>query len=367
MSDIFCKTCNKEFLPNNHREIYCSEVCRNISKRKYSKSWQKKRRVVKFKNCKVCNKEFEIIGNNNTFCSNSCKELSFSDKWKPKVKKRIHKCSICTKEFETNNKTSKFCSEDCRREGKKLYKKSKRKKINKKNINREDGKKVYKTPMYQNIKYSANEDKAINALVGSGFNIPSIAEVLGRTTTSVINRKMEVNIQNFNSPVNNNIDKSLHLKEIIAKLGKSQKPKEAISNHIIYNNLIREGFEIFRVTREGAEFDLVALKNNKFFKIQSKTAGFRESINTFRVGANIFFKAKLTKKGPVYGEYKYHNIDFFIFNCLGINTSYVIPSLKIKNIPKTAQLAFYPHRNQHKQQNKFLDTEVYKERYDLIK
>lgn len=42
MSNLSCGACNKEFKPNSHREIYCSEECRKISREKYIKSWQKK-------------------------------------------------------------------------------------------------------------------------------------------------------------------------------------------------------------------------------------------------------------------------------------------------------------------------------------
>lgn len=42
MSNISCGACNKEFKPNSHREIHCSEECRKISREKYIKSWQKK-------------------------------------------------------------------------------------------------------------------------------------------------------------------------------------------------------------------------------------------------------------------------------------------------------------------------------------
>ena len=361
-----CRICNKEFEPNHHANQECSEECKKIRKKKRLEKWFADRRVAKYKNCKICNNKFEIIGNNKTFCSSTCKKLSFSNKWKARVVEKIYKCLICKKEFETRNKNSKYCSKDCQKEGRKLTAKTTDKRRIKKNINR-DSKKTFKTPLYQGVNYSANEDRAIDVLISNGFNTPTIGEILGRTARSIKNRKKEVDIQNFNSPINNNADKNLYLKEIINKLGKSQKGKEAISNHIIYNNLIREGFEVFKITREGAEFDIVALKDSKFFKIQTKTAGFREEENHFRMSSTTFFKIKLTSKGAVPVDYKYHNIDFFIFNCLGINTSYVIPSSKIKNIARTAQLSFYPHRSQHMYRRSFLNTEIYKERYDLIK
>jgi len=363
-----CKICNKKFTIKSGKQKCCGDECSKINKEKNIKNWIKEKRVAKYKNCKICNKKFEVIGNNRTFCNSACKKLSFSLKYKAQKEKKYYKCSICNKEFESKLTTAKYCSKDCGKKGKKLYNETfvRNQGTNKKSLNR-DAKVVFKKPMYENIKYSANEDRAIDVLTSNGFNVPSIAEVLGRTDYSVKHRKQEADIQNFNSPIANNFDKNLYLKEVIKRLGKSQKPNEAISNHIIYNNLIEKGFEIFKVTREGAEFDIVALKDNKFFKIQSKTAGFRDDLNVFRVGANTFFKATLTSKGPVYGNYKYHNIDFFIFNCIGINTSYVIPSSKLKNIPKSSQLAFYPHRSQHMYKKKFLDTEIYKERYDLIK
>ena len=151
------------------------------------------------------------------------------------------------------------------------------------------------------------------------------------------------------------------------------KRRKLTTNNVIYNELIKRNFQIFKVTREGEKFDLIAYKKQKFFKIQLKTAGFQAKKNTYVFNCSVGFFYNRNKKinnkvvTTKIGEYKYKGIDFFIFNCAGTNYFYVIPENKIRNIPRTSNLLFYPHRLRAMVKSAFLDTEPYKNNFDIIK
>jgi hypothetical protein len=285
----------------------------------------------------------------------------------PMIKKN---CAFCNKEFESNIYNAKYCSNKCSiliaRKNKKKY--SAKPKEERLDPNRTDDT-VFKKPLYENVPFSANEDKAIEVLRKNGFNKRIIAEVLGRKEGSIKARTVAVNFSFFKknntfSALDQNIEEKNKL--YIDSVDKF-KIIELFTNQLIYKKLILNKFQLFKVSTENNEIDLVLLKNHKFFKLQLKTASFKKETNNYEISCRTFFKFKEKK----FTDFKYPNIDFFIFNLIGRDISYVIPSSEIfNNIKPTNSIRFTPDRLRSQQSLDYKVTshnEEYREAFDLIK
>lgn len=285
----------------------------------------------------------------------------------PIIKKN---CAFCNKEFESNIYNAKYCSNKCSiliaRKNKKKY--SVKPKEERLDPNRTDDT-VFKKPLYENVPFSANEDKVIEVLRKNGFNKRIIAEVLGRKEGSIKARTVAVNFSFFKknntfSALDQNIEEKNKL--YIDSVDKF-KIIELFTNQLIYKKLILNKFQLFKVSTENNEIDLVLLKNHKFFKLQLKTASFKKETNNYEISCRTFFKFKEKK----FTDFKYPNIDFFIFNLIGRDISYVIPSSEIfNNIKPTNSIRFTPDRLRSQQSLDYKVTshnEEYREAFDLIK
>ena len=85
-----CKLCNKEFVKNNSRQIYCSKKC------KYEKGLKDRSKKPLIKSCGVCQKEFKPYSSIDKFCSANCRVENMKSKrsrrWgKEATEKRIGK------------------------------------------------------------------------------------------------------------------------------------------------------------------------------------------------------------------------------------------------------------------------------------
>jgi hypothetical protein len=107
-------------------------------------------------------------------------------------------------------------------------------------------------------------------------------------------------------------------------------------------------------------------KNHKFFKLQLKTASFKKETNNYEISCRTFFKFKEKK----FTDFKYPNIDFFIFNLIGRDISYVIPSSEIfNNIKPTNSIRFTPDRLRSQQSLDYKVTshnEEYREAFEKL-
>jgi hypothetical protein len=279
-------------------------------------------------------------------------------------------CSFCNKNFESNIYNAKYCSNKCsvlssRKNKKKYSAKPKEERLSPNRIDNE----IYKKPLYDDIPFSVNEDKAIEILRKNGFNKRIIAEVLGRKEGSIKARTVAVNFSSFKKnntyeSLNKNIEEKNKL--YIDSVDKF-KIIELFNNQQIYKKLILNKFQLFKVSTENNEIDLVVLKDHKFSKLQLKTASFSKKNNNYEISCRTFFKFKEKK----FGDYKYPNIDFFIFNLISRDISYVIPSSEIfNNIKPTNSIRFTPDRLRSQQSLDYKVTshnEEYREAFDLIK
>ena len=344
-----CIKCNKEFKKKGASQLYCSVNCRSLDYRK-----------IITKKCKNCNKDFEVIGNNNTYCTNTCKDEFFNKKYKPKKVKEKVNCIICNELFEPFNTLSNTCSDPCR----------KKKKSSKwrRNIRlakpKTDNKSIYKDPKYHNVKFSSNEDRAISILKSNGFTSEQIGEVTGRKSASIKNRGIEVIQDKYKQPSDNRVASTEIIKNTITRLHNNTKLIEAYSSNIVFNKLLENDFKIYK-GREGSEFDIVLERNNKLFKVQLKTTRFDEKNNHFEQAGTTFFHFDINKR--IFDYFKYKDIDFFIFTCIGVEKIYIIPFDVIqKSIKKySTSLQFYPHRP-HKLVGTAMQTDEYLENFKII-
>ena len=222
-----------------------------------------------------------------------------------------------------------------------------------------------KPTAYLNEPWSPNEEKALKVLKENGFNSKVISEVLGRTKVSVQNRSFEKSIR-FKSKMNITKDNNIASNQSLKSHKIKTKPIELHTENKIINKLIEKDFMVYNPSIENLEYDLVIFKNNKFFKIQLKTASFMKKYNNYACSNANFFKSNKNK--VLFDRYKYPNIDFFIINCIGTDYSYVFPNKLLKQ-HKSLSLRFFPDRiRQHIRPtiNK-INTDEYLERFDLIK
>ena len=155
------------------------------------------------------------------------------------------------------------------------------------------------------------------------------------------------------------------IQTLLARLKKDTRLIETYSNNIIFNKLLQNNFKIYK-GREGFEFDIVLEKNEKFFKIQLKTARYYEKQNCFQIVGGTFFHYDLHNKKHTH--FKYSDIDFFIFTCIGVDKCYVIPFEVIKkNITKvSSNINFWPHRP-HRYFDSKIRIDDYLENFEIIK
>jgi len=344
-----CVVCKTEFIRTSASQKYCTLDCRKKDYRK-----------IIIKKCKYCKKDFEVIGNNNTYCSKKCSNDFYNAKYKStKIFDDIN-CEVCNKLFKPNKSTTKICSNKCRKIKKSsLWRRKNRKPIKiKENIR-------FKEPKYENTKYSSVEDRAISILKLNGFTADQIGEVTGRKARSIRNRELEVSLNKYQFSKDLKNDSVDIIKNLIQKLNNNTKLIEAYSSNIIFNKLLQNNFKIYK-GREGFEFDIVLEKNNKFFKTQLKTARYYEQQNCFQVGGTTFFHYDVHNKKHDY--FKYTDIDYFIFTCIGVDKCYIIPFEKIKKVvtKSTSSINFWPHRP-HRHFNSIIRSDDYLENFDIIK
>lgn len=127
-----CKICSKPFEINSQKQIYCSDECYYVGRKRSH-------------TCKNCLKNFETFSTKSEYCSLKClysdskyslkcilceclfNSSTLNSKYcsnKECVKNRFFytlKCSICSNAFESKNKKARFCSSECRKLGRKRF------------------------------------------------------------------------------------------------------------------------------------------------------------------------------------------------------------------------------------------------------
>ena len=111
---LTCKVCEKNFFSNKKNQIYCSNHCSSIEK--------KRRKLVC---CPECNQEFYIVESRTdkvVYCSKECMKKTFSKKFSkesnPNFKSEKRKCDNCKKDIyvtpsEKRSLKHHYCSREC--------------------------------------------------------------------------------------------------------------------------------------------------------------------------------------------------------------------------------------------------------------
>lgn len=105
-----CPICNQMFEPYRPYQKYCSIKCR--SKVKYNKNKKKyyEPKPSRIKRCKHCNKEFLTNSDKKIYCSPEC-QIEHSEK--RKIEKETRFCLICDESFESSHWAKRYCSHNC--------------------------------------------------------------------------------------------------------------------------------------------------------------------------------------------------------------------------------------------------------------
>ena len=133
--------------------------------------------------------------------------------------------------------------------------------------------------------------------------------------------------------------------------------KGSISELKVFLKLTEKNFDVFTPLIEGQEEDCIIRVNNKYLRIQIKTASMTKD-NRFRVSI-VRKRVQGTNKGT---RIRYKNIDFYIFYVPVLETYYVIPERETSNIN---EVNLFPHRSKTIIRGK--NWEIYKEAFHLLK
>lgn len=201
--------------------------------------------------------------------------------------------------------------------------------------------------------YSKEELLALKALVKSGVSYSVISKVLNRGKRGVAVKASRLGF------TNNREHKKLDSNYDLTAYGKlDSKTKGTIAEYMVGIKLLENNFQVYFPFVNNQEEDLVVFKNNKYFRIQVKSAS---KTNDDRFRTSIVRKRTVGKnKGT---RVRYDNIDYFVVFIPVFNYFYVIPEVKTKNVK---ELNFYPHKIKTMVRPDVFDWDFYKNKFELI-
>ena len=210
--------------------------------------------------------------------------------------------------------------------------------------------------------YSARDKELIQILVSNKVSKENIAKLLNRTNRNTIvswaNRnnifyKDETKKYNRELRDINNENKKIFFNKNFKNYGIQSRFVGFYSENIVAIKLASLGFKVFKPNSEASKADLLILKENKFSKIQVKTARYEESTNYFSAEVRI---RKIINNKSVSINYDKSEIDFVIIKLNGFQIFYIYPIEHFKNF---FNLFLTPHRDKP-----FFKTRKKKDNYD---
>lgn len=108
-----------------------------------------------------------------------------------------------------------------------------------------------------------------------------------------------------------------------------------ITEYLVSAKLMSLGFDVYEPILANQPADLIISKNNKFNKIQVKTANYEKSRDCY---VSSVFQIRGRKKIP----YDKKLIDYIIIKCSGLDAMYIFP---VNFFAKRLTIQLYPHRN----------------------
>lgn len=219
--------------------------------------------------------------------------------------------------------------------------------------------KIYETQkentdqQYKFEKWSDEHITAIEMLRKNGVSYPIIANILQRSVHAV-----QVKSHQLGLTTNNKSEKNLDLFKsysLFSKLDSNR--KGTISEQKVLLKLLEKKFDVFVPIVMSQEEDCIIKIGKKILRIQIKTASMTKD-HKFRVSI-VRKRIQGKNKGL---RIRYENIDFFIFYVPIIETFYVIPENKTRNVK---ELNLFPHRSKTIIKGK--NWEIYREAFHLLK
>lgn len=202
--------------------------------------------------------------------------------------------------------------------------------------------------------YTKEEIVALKTMVKSGTTYAVIAKILKRGKSSVASKASKLNITNFRKYENLDNNKELF------DYGKlDSKIKGTIAEQLVAIKLLEQHFKVYFPFVNNQEEDLIISKNNKYFKIQVKSASKTDG-NRFRVSIVRKRSVGINKGTRV----RYKDIDFFIVFIPVFKLFYVIPESVTKSVK---ELNFYPSKIKTMIRDDINDWDSYLNKFDLIK
>lgn len=200
--------------------------------------------------------------------------------------------------------------------------------------------------------WDENEVLVLTQLRLNGLSYPIIANILKRSVQSIQQKSFKLGLTTQNKS-EENLD-IFEDYELFSSL--DSKVKGTISEHKVFIKFVEHNIDVFTPFTAGTEEDCIIRKNNRYFRIQIKTATLT---NEHRFRASIVRKRN---KGMLKGQrVRYENIDFYLIYVPVIETFYVIPETATTNVK---EVNLYPHRS--KTIIKGVNWESYREAFGLI-
>lgn len=220
-------------------------------------------------------------------------------------------------------------------------------------------------------KWEDYEDTALKVLKSNRMRHATISKILGKSENSIESRVTKLGLADRSYATNN--DQINIIAKEVKKISQLKENfycnyKQVIGSsieHVVTSALLQNGIFVFKPCVDGGRFDLIGTRDFKSYKrIQIKAASYDEKHNVF-YSSNTKQVNSSNKSGKIYKRYTKDDIDFYVC-CVPYwkNTIYIIP---VENLIHNSKICYYPHRK--KTFNKFTDlnTETFKEAFDLIK
>jgi|1048.fasta_scaffold18751_2 hypothetical protein len=206
---------------------------------------------------------------------------------------------------------------------------------------------------YKFKEWSEDHTVILQTLRKNGISYPIIANILKRSIHSV-----QVKSHKLGFTTNNKSKENLDLfKDYSLFLQLDSNRKGTISEQKVFLKLLEKKFDVFIPFVAGQEEDCIIKEGKNILRVQIKTASMTKD---YRFRVSIVRKRVQGKNKGL--RMRYENIDFFIFYVPIIETFYIIPENKTRDVK---ELNLFPHRSKTIIKGK--NWEIYREAFHLLK
>tara|TARA_R100001510_G_C7616096_1_gene178209 strand:+ start:60 stop:704 length:645 start_codon:yes stop_codon:yes gene_type:complete len=209
-------------------------------------------------------------------------------------------------------------------------------------------------------RWTDKETDLLRELFNNNIKMETIIKILGRSKASINARCRNIKIKR-----NKVVDSKLPFTDKTNRkhfTNQSNLVIGGISEWSVFISLEQRGWGVFKPIIEGNRSDCIIkhYETGKTYKIQIKTGTYSQRYDCFhtQLKTSEAWKAE---------QYNKEDLDFFIVRLDKMNVHYIIPFEDSLRIPTRPTLT--PHRRKQVKRSRYnhLDTEQYKDKWDLIK